>query len=103
MRLAKPNHYTIVMGDFNAQIGKRTNPMETATLKFRLMNTMFQKNAWRRLTRISPNGATKTEIDYILTNRPDNVTDVTSSTKSTLEVTRLVMTNTKLDIEVETK
>ena len=32
--LAKPNHYTIVMGDFDAQIGKRTNPMETATLKF---------------------------------------------------------------------
>ena len=32
--LGKPNHYTIVMGDFNAQIGKRTNPMETAMGKF---------------------------------------------------------------------
>ena len=32
--LGKSNHYTIVMGDFNAQIGKRTNPTETATGKF---------------------------------------------------------------------
>ena len=34
--LGKPTHYTIVMGDFRAQIGKRTNPMETATGKFGL-------------------------------------------------------------------
>ena len=34
--LRKPHRYTIVMGDFNAQIGKRTNPMETATGKFGL-------------------------------------------------------------------
>ena len=31
--LGKPNHYTVVMGYFNAQIGKRTNPMVTATDK----------------------------------------------------------------------
>ena len=29
--LKKLNHYAIVLGDFNAEIGKRTNPMETAT------------------------------------------------------------------------
>ena len=34
--LGKPNLYTTVMGDLNAQIGKRTNPMETATGKFGL-------------------------------------------------------------------
>ena len=34
--LGKPNHYTIVMGDFNAQIGKRTSHMEMATGKFGL-------------------------------------------------------------------
>ena len=34
--LGKPNHYTIVMGDFNPQIGKRTKAMETATGKFGL-------------------------------------------------------------------
>ena len=62
--LGKQNHYTIVIGNFNAQIGKRTNPMETATgifglrlrneigdtlvewatsRKYKIMNTMFQK------------------------------------------------------------
>jgi len=69
--LWKPNYYTIEMGDFNAQIGKRTNPMEKATCKYglelrnergdtlvewatsrkyKLMNTMFQKKAGRRWT-----------------------------------------------------
>ena len=33
------------------------------------------------------NGVTKTEIDYIITNRLDIVTDVQSSTTLTLEVT----------------
>ena len=32
--LGKPNHYTIVMGDFSTQIGKRTNAKETITGKF---------------------------------------------------------------------
>ena len=34
--LGKPNHYTIVIGDFNGQIGKRPNPMESATGRFGL-------------------------------------------------------------------
>ena len=34
--IGKPKHYTIVKGDFNAQIGKRTNPVETATGTFGL-------------------------------------------------------------------
>ena len=34
--LGNPNHNTIVMGDINAQMGKRTNPLETATSKFGL-------------------------------------------------------------------
>ena len=104
--LRKPNHYTIVMGDFNDQIGKRTNPMEMATGKFglelrnkrgdtllewatsrkhKIMNDMSQKKAGRRWTWKSRNGVMKTEIDYILTNRPDTITDII--TKSTLEVT----------------
>jgi len=32
----KPNRCTIVMGDFNVQVGKRTNPMGTATGQFGL-------------------------------------------------------------------
>ena len=69
--LGKPNLYAIVIGDFNAQLKNRTNPMETATGTFGLelrkergdillewatsrkntiMNTMFQKKAGRRRT-----------------------------------------------------
>ena len=43
--------------------------------------------AWRRWTWKSPNGVPKTEIPYVLTNRPDIVTDVTVLNTSTLEVT----------------
>ena len=45
--------------------------------KYKNLNTMFQKKAGRRWTWKSPNGVMKIEIDYILTNRPDIVTDVT--------------------------
>ena len=69
--VGKPNHYTIVMGDFNAETGERTNPLETATgtfglelrnergdtllelattRRYKIMNTMFQKEAGRRWT-----------------------------------------------------
>ena len=34
--LGKRSYNTIVMGDINAQMGKRTNPMEAATGKFEL-------------------------------------------------------------------
>ena len=40
------------------------------------MNTMFKKSPSRRWTWISPNGHTKNEIDFILTNRPHTFTDV---------------------------
>ena len=89
--LGKP----IVM-DFNAQIWKRTNPVETATGKYllklrnakgdtlvewatprnyKIKNTIFRKKAGKMWK--STNGVTKTEIDYILTKGPDFVTDVT--------------------------
>ena len=42
--LWKLRHYTTVMGDFNAQIGKRTNPMETATGKYGLELTNERGN-----------------------------------------------------------
>ena len=87
--LGRPKHYMIMMGDFNAQIGKRTNPMEmgkfgielrnergdtlvewTTSRKYKILNTMFQKKAERRTWK-SPNSVAKAEIDYILTNGPD--------------------------------
>ena len=108
--LGKPNHYTIVMEDLNAQIGKRTNPMETATGKFglnlrnargdtliewatprnyKIKNTIFHKNAGRRWMWKSPNGVTKTEMDYTQTEmaRLRHRRNSHQSTKSTLEVT----------------
>ncbi|KAI0219981.1 Craniofacial development protein 2, partial [Lamellibrachia satsuma] len=86
--LENPSHYTIVMGDFNAKVGVRTNPSETATESFglgqrnergdtliewttskdyKIMNTLFQKKIERRWTWRSPNGKMKNEIDYIMT------------------------------------
>ena len=41
------------------------------------MNTQFQKRAGRRWTWRSPDGNTKNEIDYIMTDKPSMVTDVT--------------------------
>jgi len=126
--LGNPNHYTIVMGYFNAQIGKRTNYMEIATGKFwlelksergdtlvewattskyRIMTSMFQKKAGTRWTWIRQNGIPTTEINYILTNRPDIVTDVTVINQVNIENIendhRLVRSNIKLDLEVERK
>ena len=42
-----------------------------------VQNHEYQKKAGRRWTWKSPTGVTKTEIDYIITNRPDIVTYVT--------------------------
>ena len=78
--LKKLNHKTMVLGDFNVEIGKRTKPMDTATdrcgfelrnerdntlvewaasKKYKIMNTMFQKKAGRKWTWTSPNGKNK--------------------------------------------
>ena len=92
-------HYTIiVMRDFNAKVG-RTNKiqqkvrqdasgwaieMKGETLvewatsnKFKIINQQFQKKAGRRWTWRSPDGNTKNEIDYTMTDKPSMVTDVT--------------------------
>ena len=96
--LEKQTHYTIVMGDFNAEVGGQTNTSERATgcfglgqrnergdtlvewatsNNFKIMNTQFQKKEGRRWTWRSPDGHTKNEIDYIMTDSPSMVTDVT--------------------------
>ena len=93
--LGKPIHYTtIVMRDLNAQIGKGASPTEMATgnlglecrnergdtvikwatsRKYKIKNTMLQKKAGRRWTWKRP------------------------------KFTRLVMSNIKLDLDVERK
>ena len=96
--LEKQTHYTIVMGDITAKVGGQTNTSERATgcfslgqriergdtlvewatsKNFKIMNTHFQKKAGRRWTWRSPDGNTKNEIDYIITDKPSMVTDVT--------------------------
>ena len=87
--LEKQTHYTIICdGDDNAKIGGQTNTSEKATgcfglgqrnesgdtlvewatsKNFKIMNTQFQKKAGRRWTWRSPDGHTKNEIDYIVT------------------------------------
>ena len=44
--------------------------------KFKIMNTLFKKRLNRWWTWISPNGATKNKIDYIMTDRADIFLDV---------------------------
>ena len=78
--IGKPNHYTIMKGDFSAQVKKRSNPIEVATgtfglemrnergdimvewvttRRYKIMNTIFQREAWRRWTWKSTNGVTR--------------------------------------------
>ena len=96
-------HYNIVMGDFNAKIGpveiraacadsygigtrnRRGNVLvEFAERhKFKIMKTFFKKRLNGRWTWISPNGATKNEIDYIMTDRQTSSLIFQSLTVST--------------------
>ncbi|XP_041481845.1 uncharacterized protein LOC121429016 [Lytechinus variegatus] len=90
-------NFTIVMGDFNAKVGKREDNSEMMLGKFgigtrndrgdrllefascrglKVMNSFFKKKEHRKWTWQSPNGTTRNEIDFILTNRPDIITDV---------------------------
>ena len=51
---------------------------------------------------MDPNGVTNTEIDYILTNRPDIVTDITVVNQVNIGCNHiLVMSSITLDVEVE--
>ena len=46
--------------------------------KFKIMNVQFQKKAGQIWTWTSPGGNPKNEIDYITTDKPSMITDVTS-------------------------
>ena len=87
----------IIMGDFNAKIGKKDNTdVETCTGPFglgnrnsrgtmlidfcerhrlKIMNSFFKKKPSRRWTWIAPNITTKNEIDFIITDKPKLFTD----------------------------
>ena len=84
------SHYNIVNGNFNTKVGTG-EIRETCTgsygictrnrrgdmlvefaerHKLKIINTSLKKWLNRRWTWISPNGATKNKIDYIITDRP---------------------------------
>ena len=63
-------------------LGQRNERGETlvewaTSNNFKIMNIQFQKKAGRRLTWRSPDGHTRNAIDYIMTDKPSMVTDVT--------------------------
>jgi hypothetical protein len=89
--------FTIIMGDFNAKVGKgeegeedtidqfgsgQRNDRDDRLIEFaicnklKIMNTLFKKSASRRWTWRSPDGKTKNEIDFILTDKPTIFQDV---------------------------
>lgn len=91
-------HFTIICGDFNAKIGTKLDTSESSLgnfgsegrnargetlLGFLLqhnlyqMNSFFKKKAHRRWTWESPDGRTKNEIDFIITDKRQIVKDVT--------------------------
>ena len=115
-------HINIIMGDFNAKVGSTIqrrpcigpfglgtrNSRGDSLINFaerhhmKIMNTFFKNAPSRRWTWISPNGATKNEIDYILTDKPHTFTDVTVinsfNTGSDHRLVRASMTiNTRLE------
>ena len=81
----------ILIGDFNAKVGKRQNDEERGTIgdftigerndngeelvnfamenELAIMNTMFQKHPRRLVTWVSPDGKTKKQIDFIMVQR----------------------------------
>ncbi|XP_023946281.2 LINE-1 reverse transcriptase homolog [Bicyclus anynana] len=86
----------MVIGDFNAKIGKpkcneslimgkfgygvrnsRGERLVQYALEYKLsiMNTYFNKKNSRKWTWISPDGKTKNELDFIMCNNPKNITN----------------------------
>ncbi|XP_072033242.1 uncharacterized protein [Amphiura filiformis] len=113
----------MVIGDFNAKVGLGQDGEEDVMGKFglgtrndrgdkliefaisnklKIMNTFFKKSASRRWTWRSPNGKTKNEIDFILTNKPNTIHDVKVLNKvNTGSDHRMLLCKMKIDTRLE--
>ena len=114
--------YTILMGDFNAKVGKKKDG-ESCMGKFgvghrnergemlvnfserynmKIMNTVFQKRAGRKWTWRSPNEETKNEIDFIIADNFNIVKDVTVINRVNIGSDhRMVASRIKFDFKIE--
>ena len=92
------SHFTTIMGDFNAKVGRgaedcmgnfgygnRNDRGEdlvnfAVSRGYKIMNTCFKEKVSRRWTWRSPNFETFNEIDYILFNHPQTITNIDTIT-----------------------
>ncbi|XP_045484950.1 uncharacterized protein LOC110996663 [Pieris rapae] len=111
----------IVMGDYNAQLGKRRKGEEiilgpyctgkrnrngTKLIELvyennlKVLNSMYKKRPSNRWTWISPNGLYKNEIDFILTNRANMFSDCTILKNLNFNTNhRMVRANLKIKLD----
>ena len=113
--------FTFLMGDFNAKVGlrkagelsvgkfgiDRRNDRGDMLVEFaeknnlKIMNTFFLKKINRKWTWRSPNGETKNEIDFILSDKKHIIKDVTVLNKLKSSDHRMVRCKVKLDLKRE--
>lgn len=115
-------HYSVVMGDFNAKVGVQAcgerqigshgygvrNNRGQMLVNFLdkeglfLMNSFFKKQPQRKWTWRSPDGVTKNEIDFIMTNKKHIFRDVSVITRfKTGSDHRLVRGTLNIDFKLE--
>ncbi|KAI5706767.1 hypothetical protein M8J75_011119 [Diaphorina citri] len=115
-------HFKLVMGDFNAKIGKHKdgdavvgkfgvgerNDRGQRLIQFseetrlKIMNTFFKKQTQRKWTWRSPNHEIRNEIDFILANKMETIKDVTVLNRfNTGSDHRLVRAKLAIDLRQE--